>query len=602
MTNQTPPRWDLTNVYPSLASAEFAADFEALKAAVAELGNFLSGAEALDASSGASLLAEQVGGLIERYNAIRRSAHTLFAYVQSFVTTDSFNKEALRKLSELEIAGVELEKLETRLVAWIGRLAPALPEITRLPGAAHEHAFFLQEVAEQSRYLMSQPEEDIATELNLSGANAWSKLQSTVVSQYTMDLELDGKVQKLPMPAIINLRGHPDESVRRRAYEAELQAWAALKEPVAAAMNGIKGTVNTLNKRRGRTDCLHSALDINRIDRATLDAMLFAMRESLPMFRRYFHAKARRLGKERLAWWDLFAPAGSADRTYTWEQARAFVLENFAHFSPDLAAFAERAFAHNWIDAEQRAGKTAGAFCMSVPSVEESRILLSFDGSLDVVSTLAHELGHGYHNHCMYAAGRTELQHRTPMTMAETASIMCETIVSSAVLENAASDDERLAILEAALINDSQVVVDIYSRFLFEKEVFERRESAELSAEELCEIMTRAQKEAYGDGLDERYLQPYMWVWKPHYYDAGLSFYNFPYTFGLLFGTGLYAIYQQRGQEFIPQYRALLASTGMGRAADLADGFGINIRQPEFWQDSLGIVEQRLEKYIALIG
>ena len=601
MSAKTPPRWDLSNVYPGLQSAEFAADFEKAKAQTADLAAFLTEAEVLDAKTDPALLTEKVNQLLEKFNDLLVRVGTMFAYINSFVATDSFNTEALRKLSEMEIASVELEKLGTRAQAWIGKLGPALPVITSKPGAAREHAFWLNETAEQSRYLMSPAEEAIATELNLSGANAWGKLQRTVTSQLSMDFELDGKVQSLSMPAIINLRGHPDEDVRRRAYETELKAWQTVREPVAAALNGIKGTVNTLNHRRGRTDALHASLDINRIDRATLEAMLTAMRESLPMFQRYFQAKAKRLGKAKLAWWDLFAPAGRSDRTYSFEEARKFVLDNFGHFSPDMAAFAERAFNNNWIDAEQRTGKVAGAFCMDVPAVKESRILLSFDGSLDVVSTLAHELGHGFHADCMFKAGTTDLQRRTPMTMAETASIMCETIVSNAVLENAADDDERLAILEAALIGDSQVVVDIYSRYLFEKEVFERREQAELSADELCEIMERCQKAAYGEGLDERYLHPYMWVWKPHYYEASLSFYNFPYTFGLLFGTGLYAIYQQRGADFVPEYKALLASTGMGTAAELAGRFGIDIRTPDFWRGSLGIIEKRLERYLALL-
>jgi pepF/M3 family oligoendopeptidase len=506
----------------------------------------------------------------------------------------------MRKLSEFERVAVRSDKLETRLRAWVGKIAPLLPEITAQPGPAKDHAFFLQEAAQQSRYLMSQPEEALAAELNLSGANAWQKLQGTLTSQLTVEFELDGKVQTLSMPALINLHSHPDEDVRRRAYEAENKAWESVKEPLAACLNGVKGMAVTLNQHRGRTDAVHAALDINRIDRQTLEAMLTAMKESLPMFERYFASKARKLGKEKLAWWDLFAPGGKSTRTYTYPEARAFVLDNFAKFSPDLSDFARRAFDHHWIDAEQRSGKRGGAFCMSVPAVQESRVLLSFDGSLDVVSTLAHELGHGFHNDCMYKAGRTELQRRSPMTMAETASIMCETIVMEAVLAQAKDPDEVWAILENSLTGDSQVIVDIYSRYLFESEIFKRREQAELSADEICEVMEQSQKTAYGSGLDERYLQKWMWTWKPHYYFTGLDFYNFPYAFGLLFGTGLYAIYQQRGPDFVPEYKALLASTGMGDAASLAARFGIDIRDQAFWASSLRVIAERIERYIQL--
>jgi oligoendopeptidase F len=303
-----------------------------------------------------------------------------------------------------------------------------------------------------------------------------------------------------------------------------------------------------------------------------------------------------------LAWWDLFAPVGKSKSSYTFEEAKAFILKNFAKFAPELEAFAIRAFDNNWIDAEQRDGKRGGAFCMDVPGVGESRILSNFDGSLDQVSTLAHELGHGFHNDCAVKARKTEIQKFTPMTLAETASIMNETIVSSAALKETKTPLEELAILETQLNNDSQVTVDIYSHYLFEKEVFERREKSELNADELCEIMLEAQKATYGDGLDERYLQKWMWTWKPHYYSGGLSFYNFPYAFGLLFAIGLYAIYQQRGSSFIKDYMDLLASTGEAPAADVAARFGIDIRTKAFWQQSLKIIEKRVDRYCELVG
>ena len=234
---------------------------------------------------------------------------------------------------------------------------------------------------------------------------------------------------------------------------------------------------------------------------------------------------------------------------------------------------------------------------MDVQAVRESRILVNFDGSQDQLSTIAHELGHAFHNECAYRANKTVLQQLTPMTLAETASTFCETIVTEAVLAQVNDPQEELAVLETQLNGASQVIVDIYSRYLFEKEVFERRVKAELSAEDFCEIMERAQQATYGDGLDKRYLQKYMWTWKPHYYQQGLSFYNFPYAFGLLFGTGLYAIYQECGDDFISEYQDLLASTGEGTAEDLAARFDIDLRSPEFWQNSLNVIARRVDLY-----
>jgi pepF/M3 family oligoendopeptidase len=601
MIAETPPHWDLTNVYPSLASTEYADAVKHLKILLDEQKKFLeTTVSRVDGTSPADAIASAAGELIERYNEILLIAGTLNAYVDSFVSTNSFDREAQKKQSELEQILVELKKQEIQQRAWIGNVASRLDEFVPLNPHTRAHAFYLSESAEQSKFLMSGPEEVLASELSLSGGNAWSKLHGTVTSQTRADFELDGKVQKLPITAIINLRAHPEEQVRRRGYEAENQIWETVKEPLAAAMNGIKGEVNTLNRHRGRKDALESSLEAARIDRLTLDAMLSAIKDSFPMFQRYFAAKARRFGQEKLPWWNLFAPVGQTSTVYTFSQARDFILTHFGEFSPDLQALAQRAFDHNWLDCEMREGKRGGGFCMEVPGVGESRILTNFDGSLDQVSTIAHELGHAFHNDCAIKAGKTEIQKFTPMTLAETASIMCETIVNSAALAAAKSPAEELAILENQLINDSQVTVDIYSRFLFEKEVFERREAAELNADELNEIMENSQKQTYGDGLDSRYLQKWMWTWKPHYYSTGLSFYNYPYAFGLLFGTGLYAIYQQRGKSFIADYENLLASTGEAPAADLAARFGIDIRSKSFWQDSLKIIKKRVDRYCQL--
>ena len=595
------PRWDLSNVYPSLESEEFKAAVDDYKKQVAALEKYFKNKlSKANAKTKASDLAPLVGKAIDQINKIQTLSATIVSFIYSYVTTDSRNKAAMKALSEFEQASLPMNQLMTQFTAWLGKLAPKLDQVIKNNKSAATHAFMLREAAEQSKYLMSEAEEALAAELSLSGGNAFDKLQGTVTSQLSVDFELDGKVQKLPMPALINLRSHPDEATRRRAYEAENKAWEEVKETLAACLNGVKGEVNTLNKRRGRKDAIHSSLDAARMDRKTLDAMLVAIKDSFPMFRKYFNAKAKKLGKEKLAWWDIFAPMGKADKVYSFEEARDFILENFGKFSPDLAAFAKRAFDNNWIDAEQREGKRGGAFCMEVQGLKESRILSNFDGSFDQVSTLAHELGHAFHNECAYQANKTILQQLTPMTLAETASTMCETIVTEAVLASTNDPQEELAVLEAQINGASQVTVDIYSRYLFEKEVFERREQSELSADDFNDIMERAQKETYGDGLDERYLQKFMWTWKPHYYSTGLSFYNYPYAFGLLFATGLYAIYQQRGESFVEDYKNLLASTGEETAAKLARRFGIDITKRKFWDDSLAIIAQRVDRFCEL--
>lgn len=594
----TPPRWDLSNVYPSLESKEFEQASTALKDQIDGLeSHFKEKVAGTDTATAVKELAALAGEAIDRFNALQELAGTLRAYIQSFVATDSHNTLAMKKMSEFQMVAVRMQVLGNQFQAWVGRIAPVLERVITANPSAKAHAFTLRDTAEQSKYMMTEPEETLAAELGPSGTNAWSKLQGTVTSQLTVNFELDGETRKLPMPALINLHSHPDETVRKRAYEAELEAWKSAREPLAAAMNGVKGWANTLNKKRDRTDALHQAIDLARIDRPTLEAMLAAMQSSFPTFQKYYATKAKRMGKDKLAWWDIFAPAGKSEKSYTFDEAHAFIVAQFGKFLPELADFAGGAFDHRWIDAEQREGKRGGAFCMGVPKVKESRVLCNFDGTLDQVSTIAHELGHAFHNLCAYQAGKTELQQDTPMTLAETASIMCETIVMQAILAETKDPQTELAILETQLVGDNQVIVDIYSRYLFEKEVFERREKSELSPDDLCEIMERAQKATYGDLAA---YHPYMWTWKPHYYYGGLPFYNFPYAFGLLFAIGLYAIYQQRGADFVPDFKSLLASTGEAPAADLAARFGIDIRSRKFWEDSLGVIAKRIERYCEL--
>jgi pepF/M3 family oligoendopeptidase len=605
MASEALPHWDVSNVYPGLESEEFAQAVRQLSAGLGELDAYLEANRIARGwpipAGGPAALAATLGGYLDRMNGLVRLLGTLESYIYSFFSTDSHNTEARRKLSELEVLAVRLERQEVLFRGWVGTMAEQaelFQAALAQPGSAREHAFYLKESAEQSRYLMSTAEEALAAELSLSGGRAWEKLQAVVTSQVRIPFERAGRVEEVPMSILQNLRTDPDGEVRRRAYEAELAAWERVREPLAACMNGVKGAVNTLNARRGRADCLHQALDQARIDRQTLEAMLGAAVDSFPAFRRYLQHKAVLLGKEALPWWDLFAPVGRAEQRVTFAQAQELLLRHFGSFSERLLSMSQRAFDRRWIDAEPRDGKQGGAFCIYIPNLEESRVLCNFDGSFDQVSALAHELGHAYHSNCQ--AGKTQLQRSTPLTLAETASILTETMVTEAALAQATDAQERLAILETFLIGAVVVVVDVYSRYLFEKEVFERRAQAELSADELCEMMLRAQRATYGDGLDPRHLHAYMWAWKPHYYIHGLSFYNFSFIFGLLFGLGLYAIYQERGPAFVPEYEDLLRSSGEGTAADLAARFGIDIRQRAFWESGLNLIGERIERYRAL--
>jgi pepF/M3 family oligoendopeptidase len=600
------PTWDLTNVFPSLDSDEFKNANQEFIQLVDDLETYLKENHInpnleLEETDPAKLAAI-IKGFITRANHSLKLGGTLNSYIYSFITTDSFNQQAAKALSTVQPVFVKANQLgDVIFKGWLAKIGDRIDDVITQDELLKEHSFYLKETIEQSQFLMSTAEEELAGQLSLSGLRAWSKLQNDITSQLTWPLEgEDGQVSQTPLTEIINLRNHENETMRRRGYEVELEAWKSVEVPLAAALNGIKGAQGVLSRRRNRQDSVHESIDLARIDRETLEAMLESMRKSFPMFRKYFKAKAKRLGKPTLAWWDLMAPLGKTSRTFSYPEAQRFVLENFGKFSEEMAEFANTAFVNNWIDVGPRPGKGAGAFCMGVPGVKESRILLNFESNLDWVFTLAHELGHGFHNYCIYQRNRSEINGNSPMTLAETASIMCETIVTDAAIKIAANEQEELAILDTDLISSSQVVVDIYSRYLFETEVFNRRQKAELSAEEFNEVMEWAQAETYGDGLDVNFRQKYMWTWKPHYYIPELAFYNYPYTFGLLFGTGLYAIYKERGSDFVEDYKDLLSSTGMATAPVLAQRFGIDLHSPEFWDGSISVIGQRVERFLNL--
>lgn len=591
------PHWDMSVVFPGIESSEFRKEFDEVVEQISSLAALfdehnISGDGARPVDDETVRVFDQV---LDSFNALLEKTHTLSAYISALVTTNTRDDAAQSWRSRLQQRSVLLSQLDTRLTAWIGALD--VDALLQKSQVARDHEFALREAKIEAEHLMSPAEETLTAELNLTGGIAWSKLHANLTSQISVDINLNGEDRQLPMSEIRNLAFDPDREVRRRAYEAELAAWERNALPLASALNSIKGQVNVTSRRRGWDSPLDAALFSSRIDRQTLDAMLEAARASFPDFRRYLKAKARALGVPALAWYDLFAPVGESSQVWEYEDSVKFITKQFGTYTPRMQGLAARAFEENWIDAEPRSGKVDGAYCMWLRG-DESRVLTNYKPMFGGASTLAHELGHAYHN--FNKAGLTVLQQSTPMTLAETASIFCETIIFKAALQNA-DDQEKLAILEESVQGSCQVVVDITSRFLFESGVFEDRQNTELSIDDLKALMLSAQRDTYGDGLDQNLLHPYMWAVKSHYYSSGRSFYNYPYMFGLLFGLGLYARYQADPEGFRAGYDNLLASTGMADAATLGARFGIDIRTPEFWSSSLDIVRADIDEYERLI-
>ena len=523
----------------------------------------------------------------------------LAAFGHLTFATNSTSQDALTLKSKVQKVMSDLTPAKVAFKAWLKSASP-IDTLAKSSELIHAHRFYLEEMKASTQYMLSAEEENLIAKLNATGSTAWETLQSKVSSQLTFDVELEGKVQRLPIMAIRNFAFSSDPLLRKLGYDTEMKAYEQHAEISASALNSIKGEVLTLSALRGFESPLDETLYASRMTKGTLDAMLSSMENYLPVFRRYLKAKGKLLGHTSgMPFYDVFAPVAKVDRDFTIEEAQTFIIKYFGNFSTDLANFASKCFDSNWIDFEPAQGKVGGAFCSNLPSIGESRVLLNYTGKLKNVLTIAHELGHAFHGDRIQQ--ESILNTSYPMPLAETASIFCETIVRNAVMEDA-DDDLQLSILENSLQSATQVVVDILSRYYFETEVFERRKDHPLSVGEFNEKMIEAQKQAYGEGLDPNVLHPYMWLNKTHYYSASRNFYNFPYAFGLLFATGLYATYLKDKAAFVPAYDAMLRATGKMDIIDVCALMGIDPTSPSFWNASLEQIRKDVEKFEAIVA
>ncbi|MET0908392.1 MAG: M3 family metallopeptidase, partial [Ilumatobacteraceae bacterium] len=558
---ETLPRWSIADVHESLTARSFVDAMERSTADVDRLVTLFDelGIRAIEPRRATADDGEAADRVLREFNRVAAEFDVLEASIYATVSTDSRNERAQGLMSELEPAEAAMRPLLARLADWVASLGAE--SLAAVSDEAAEHLGPLSRFAERAAHQMAEDEEHLYAELASTGSGAWGRLQRDVTSQLSVEVALPSGPVTLPMPAVRGLATDAAVAVRRAGYEAEMVAWPKVELSVAAAMNAIKGESNTINRRRRWHSPLDASLFANSVSRATFDAMQAAVRASLPDFRAWMKVKARLHADDQsmptpevgagLAWWDLVAPLPVAPANMTWDEGISVVRSAFGEYRPALGGLVDRALAERWIDAPPADGKSGGAFCMPFVG-DRSLVLLNWSGSAESAQTTAHELGHAYHNTTL--VDRTSLQRRLPMALAETASIFCETLVVEAGLARLEGND-RLALLDIDLQGTNQVVVDIHSRFLFETEVYARRQRRTLSAGELCEMMTDAQEAAYGDGLDQTSAHPYMWLLKPHYY--GSSFYNWPYTYGLLFGLGLFARYHDDPERFRSGYDTL---------------------------------------------
>ena len=583
--------WSLKELYTSFNCEEYRND---MKKCDELIEKYISFADSICNNNDFTTMLEKY---INLYTELSTTFSNVSNYASLILSVDTNNNEAQKNIEISEEKFSKIAEPSAKIIKCIGDIEN-ISEIINGSELLKEHEYFLTSIVEESKYMLGDKEEGIIAKMRTTGSSAWSKMKNLITSNLKVEIEENGELKPVPLTVIRNLAYHKDPKVRKSAYEAELKAYPKVEEAVAAALNGIKGEVITVANLRGFESPLHETLIKSRMEKATLDVMITAMKESLPVFRKYLRRKAELLGYENgLPFYELFAPIGNAEMEFDYEKGKNFVEENFRTFSDKLGDFARTSFEGNWIDVYPREGKVGGAFCNNLHTIGQSRIMLNYGNTFSDVVTMAHELGHGYHGECL--KNESFLNSDYPMPIAETASTFCETIVKKAAIKTA-SKEEAFSILESEISDCTQVIVDILSRFIFESNMFEERKNSSLSSNELKQLMKEAQKEAYGDGLDPEYLHPYMWICKPHYYEAGYNFYNFPYAFGLLFAKGLYAEYKIRGTEFVGQYDELLSVTGKLKVADVTRIMNIDINSIDFWRNSLRIIEEDIETFLQL--
>ena len=566
MIDRTLPEWDLSTIFSSVDGDDF-------KTALSSVSSLCSSVRKMIEES------RPLGEVIDVYNRLLAVYETLGSYTGALYTTDTSNPEYVRAIGNVEAHSTEVSECENLFLSFLMERKDEInsPELK-------DYAYVLSHMIEDGRHRMSIAEESLAADLARSGSSAFSRLFDALTSS----MNDDGRT-------LTQLRSDaysPDRNVRKSSYEREKKILHENRTALAAALNGIKGTCLTIEKRQGWSDPLEHSLFISRLSRKAFDALLEALERGLPVFRRYFRAKAALLGLDVLEWYDLFAPleAGDEHREYSFADAREIIIRCYSSFSPAMGDFAGKAFERRWIDAPPHSGKSGGAYDSAFPLVKESRVFTNFSFDYSSVSTLAHELGHAYHDSLVMS--KPSLLSSYPMTLAETASIFAEQIVFREILKES-DEREAVSIIETFVSDAAQVCVDILSRFYFEKSLFEKRREGEVSADELSLLMKDAQDRSYGDAV--RGKHELMWAVKSHYYSADFSYYNYPYAFGQLFALSLFSR-SCDDAAFASEYEKLLSITGMCSADDAALSIGCDISDVSFWMEGIELIGKYVER------
>ncbi|MGD1823188.1 MAG: M3 family oligoendopeptidase [Pleomorphochaeta sp.] len=566
------PHWDLNEIYTGCDSDDF-------NLALRDCNEDCTRIKAL-IKDNASI--EEV---IKTWEKVLDTFETLDAYTSVLLSVETNNSDYMLALNRVSKLSLSVNNLEVTVINYLANNKDKV--LKAQENELSEYGYVLNELLEKHNHMKSSEVEAVAADLNRSGTEAFERLQEALISRTTIDYLGEEKT----VTELRSLAFDKDQNVRKEAFEKEVQLLKNNEIAYAASLNGVKGATISLDELH-LYDSLGRSLSQSRINEKIINALITTLEKNLPLFRKYLNKKAEILGQEHLAFYDIFAPISDNVKRYEFEDAKAFILDKFYNFSKEMGDFAQNAFDNNWIDAEPRKNKVGGAYDVGFPDAGVSRVLCNYDYTYNGLSTLAHELGHAYHDSVVLP--KSHLLRTYPMTLAETASIFSETIVLQGALEKA-SETEKLSLIETFLQDTTQVCVDILCRFYFEREVFKRRKESELSSEDFCEIMIDSQKNTYGT-LSE--YHPYMWAVKGHYYSSAFSFYNYPYAFGQLFALGVFAQKEKLGDSFTNKYRNMLENTGKDSAKNVAALLDCDIESEEFWQSSIDIVAKYVEEFV----
>lgn len=462
-------------------------------------------------------------------------------------------------------------------------------------------AFRMNEIRRDGHRLLSEAEENIINTLSLDGLNAWSSHYDTIVGTIVIPFEENGKVTDLSAGQAFNkMMGDPDPLVREKLFIAWEKAWQEKTSLLSDTLNHLDGFRLSTYKLHGMNDYLQKPLEYNRLKKETLDVMWATIQKNKQPLVDYLTRKANLFGKEKMEWQDQDAPIILGDlkeKTFTFDEAASFIIENFQKFSPKMATFAQSAFEKSWIEAEDRPGKRPGGYCTELPETQESRIFMTYSNSVNEVATLAHELGHAFHSSVMWDL--PALNRDYAMNVAETASTFAELIVADATLKAAKTKEEKINLLDTKLQNALVMFMNIHSRFIFENRFYSARQEGLVSEEEITQMMVEAQKEGYHDALAT--YHPHFWAAKLHFFIDDVPFYNFPYTFGYLFSLGIYAYANKKGTSFEQEYIELLRDTASMTTEELAQKhLGVDLTKPDFWQAGIDMVLEDINSFMTL--